>query len=157
MGRRITTRDLVGLSPQHAQFVIEYCKDFATQRAAEAAGFSPEYGYHLRDRDDITLAISNVLNGRLETSDIDAEWHLHECVDNHRIARQRGKLSASNQALRMIGQHVLVDSFAANKVDVEVNTDTEVQERLMRGRQRARERGTQLPSPPPAAEEPSFF
>ena len=133
---RLSVKDLTGLSPKHANFVIEYAKDFSARRAAEASGFSPDSGYAIRDRDDVRAAIERVLGARLEASHIDAEWVLMEAVDNHMIARQAGNISASNTALTLVAKHVFVDAFAAEKV--EVNSDKEVMDRLLRGRKRAR-------------------
>jgi len=134
MVRRITSKELVGLDPPRCSFVIEYCKDWSARRAAEASGFSPDYGYKLRDEPAIVEAINRILSERLEASHIDAEWVLMEAVDNHRIARQQGNISASNTALNLVAKHTLVDAFAAEKVDV--SSDREVMERLLRGRKR---------------------
>lgn len=136
MPRRLTIKDLTGLKPQYANFVVEYTKDFAARRAAEASGFSPDTGYQLLQREDIQEAISHVLEQRLDAAAIDAEWVLMEAVDNHMIARQQGNISASNTALNLVAKHVFVDAFAAEKV--EVSSDKEVMDRLMRARQRLR-------------------
>lgn len=134
MPRRITATELTGLKPQHQSFVIEYVKDFSPRRAAEAAGYSPEYGSQLLLKYFIKAAIDNILAQRLESSHIDAEWVLMEAVDNHLIARQRGNISASNTSLNLVAKHVFVDAFAAEKV--EVSSDAEVIQRLLRGRKR---------------------
>lgn len=135
MARRITAGELTGLTPKEANFVIEYCKDFSPRRAAEASGYSADHGYTLRDQFHVTAAIENVLASRLAASHIDAEWLLMEAVDNHLIARQQGKITASNTALNIIGRHKFVDSFAAEKI--EMTDDSQVMERLIRGRKRA--------------------
>ena len=134
MPQRITATELTGLKPKHANFVIEYVKDFAPRRAAEASGYSPEYGAVLKDKEHVKAAINHVLAKRLETSHIDSEWVLMEAVDNHLIARQQGNISASNTSLNMVAKHVFVDAFAAEKVTV--TDDKEVMERLLRGRKR---------------------
>ncbi len=134
MIRRITITELTGLKPKKANFVIEYCKDFSARRAAEASGFSPDTGYQLLKDEGIDAAIGNILTERLEASHIDAEWALMEAVDNHMIARQQGNISASNTALSLVIKHKFVDGFAAEKV--ELNSDKEVMERLLRGRKR---------------------
>jgi phage terminase small subunit len=131
----LSATELTGLrNYKDINFVIEYVKDFSKSRAAEAAGYSATYGANLVERPEIKAAIDRVLLDRLEASDIDAEWLLMEAVDNHMIARQRGKLAASNAALNIIAKHVFVDAYAAEKV--EVTTDKEVMERLLRARQR---------------------
>lgn len=134
---RLTVKELTGLAPNHANFVIEYVKDFSPRRAAEASGFEPDTGYALLKREDIQASINHILSKRQEASDIDAEWVLMEAVDNHQIARQAGNISASNTALNLVAKHVFVDAFAAEKV--EVNSEKEIMDRLMRGRKRRNE------------------
>lgn len=137
MPQKITMQDLTGLKPKYVNFVIEYSKDHDARRAARASGYEPDTGYDLLKREDIAAALAKINQARLETSHIDAEWHLMECVDNHMIARQQGNISASNTALTNIGKHKMVDSFAAEKI--EVNSDKEIMARLQRGRQRMNE------------------
>ena len=134
MPQRVTATELTGLKPQYANFVVEYVKDFSPRRAAEASGYSPDYGNTLKDMEPIAAAINHILAQRLEASHIDAEWVLMEAVDNHLIARQHGNISASNTSLNLVAKHVFVDAFAAEKIDV--NSDKEVMERLQRGRKR---------------------
>ena len=138
MPPRITATDITGLSINHSNFVIEYLKDYSPRRAAEAAGFAPDTGHALLNLDVVKAVNDGVLIKRLGASDIDAEWLLLEAVDNHKIARQRGNLAASNTALNLIAKHVFVDAFAA--VQVEVNSDKEVMDRLLRGRKRRNEK-----------------
>jgi phage terminase small subunit len=125
----------MGLTPKDANFVIEYCKDFASRRAAEASGYAADSGYKLLEKPEIAKAVERVVLSRLESSHIDAEWVLMEAVDNHMIARQAGNITASNTALNMVAKHMFVDAYAAEKV--EVNSDKEIIERLRRGRSRA--------------------
>ena len=134
MPQRITLTDLTGLSPKEANFVIEFCKDFAPRRAAEASGYAADYGYQLQHLPKIEAAVDKVLEARLDASHIDAEWVLMEAVDNHMIARQQGNISASNTALGLCAKHKMVDAFAAEKI--EVNSDKEIMDRLLRGRKR---------------------
>ena len=133
---RITVKDLTGLDDNgHLNFVAEYCKDFNGVRAAEASGYSRPYASVLMQREDIKTAINHVLARRLETSDITAEWALMEAVDNHKIARQEGKYSASNTALNLIMKHRAVDAMSAERV--EIASDEAIRDRLLRGRTRA--------------------
>lgn len=127
-------RILYKLDRKHRNFVIEYVKDFDKRRAAEASGYSPDTAHKLLSRDDVGAAIDYILDERLEASDIDAEWLLMELVDNAHIAKQTGKIAASNTALGMIGKHCSVDAFAADKIKVE-GADVIVS-RLKRGRER---------------------
>jgi phage terminase small subunit len=128
----VATGVLAGLEHKKANFVIEYAQDFSPRRAAEAAGYAPDYGYKLRDDPEIAAAIDLLIATRLETSDITAEWVLMEAVDNALIAKQLGNISASNTALQIVGKHVMVDAFAADKLLV--NNSKEVMDRLRRAR-----------------------
>ena len=134
MVQRITSTELVGLKPKDANFVIEYCKDFAARRAAQASGYAPDTGYSLLDKPEIAKAIGHIIEQRLEASAIDAEWVMMEAVDNHLIARQQGNISASNTSLNLLAKHKMIDAFAAEKI--EVNSDKDIMERLQRGRKR---------------------
>lgn len=133
---KLTTEHLVGLSPKYATFVIEYCKDWDARRAAEASGYPPDYGYQLVQRPEIQAAVDRIVSHRAQAAEIDAEWVLMEAVDNHRISRQRGNLAASNKALDLVARHIMVDAFAAQKVDMDVNSSEAMIERLHRGRAR---------------------
>lgn len=134
MPQRITASDLTGLKPSYASFVVEYVKDCSARRAAEASGYDPDYGSVLLKKPEIKEVVHNILAKRLETTHIDAEWVLMEAVDNHQIARQTGNITASNTALGLVAKHTMVDAFAADKI--EVNSDKEVMDRLLRGRKR---------------------
>lgn len=132
--RRITIADIINLPPKKAYFVVEYMKDFAPRRAAEAAGFSSDHGYRLLDETEVSAAIEHIIQQRLEETMIDTDWLLYEMVDNHRIARQQGNITASNTALNMVGKHKRVDAFAADKI--KVSTDADVMDRLVAARKR---------------------
>lgn len=131
----------VELTPGEANFVIEYMKDFSARRAAEASGYSADSGYSIRDKENVSIAIQHILEQRLETSHIDAEWVLMEAVDNHLIARQQGNISASNTALNLIMKHTLVDAVASDKLNMNIHADKDIMQRLIRGRERARGSG----------------
>tara|TARA_R110000737_G_scaffold73589_2_gene102362 strand:- start:2988 stop:3434 length:447 start_codon:yes stop_codon:yes gene_type:complete len=132
--RKVKLLDELNLAAKHAIFVIEYVKDCATRRAAEAAGYSGDYGYKLLEVDEVANAIDKILHDRLHDAMIDTDWVLYEMVDNHRIARQRGNITASNTALNMVGKHKRVDAFAADKI--KVSTDADVMDRLVAARHR---------------------
>lgn len=134
MVARIKLNDVVRLTPKKANFVVEYVKDFAARRAAEASGYSPDYGYKLLDDFEIVAAIEYIVQQRLEVNMIDADWLLGEMVDNHWIARQTGNITASNTALSLVGKHKRVDAFAADKI--KVSTDADVMDRLTAARKR---------------------
>lgn len=132
--KRITIADIIKLPPKKANFVVEYMKDFATRRAAEAAGYTADYGYRLLDEPEVNAAVEHIIQQRLEETMIDTDWLLYEMVDNHRIARQQGNITASNTALNMVGKHKRVDAFAADKI--KVSTDADVMDRLVAARKR---------------------
>ena len=112
MSYRMSIKDLTGLNPQEAAFVVEYSKDFNARRAAVVAGYSADSGYQVRDKPHVQAALIKIINERLELSHIDAAWVLMEAVDNHQIARQSGNITASNTALNLIAKHTLVDAMA---------------------------------------------
>ena len=97
-------------------------------------GHDPDHGHIIRDRADVKVAIGEILEDRADESDITAEWLLYEAVDNHRIARAAGNLSASNIALNIIAKHRNIDAFTADKMVIA--GDAEVMARLLRGRHR---------------------
>ena len=135
MLRRMTMTDITGLNAQELQFVIEYLKDFSPRRAAEAAGFDPDKGENLKARKYVALAIDKIMANRLESTDITPEWVMMELVDNHQIARQQGKITASTTALGLVAKFAAVDAYAADKIMTV--TDQAVLERLQRAYKRS--------------------
>ena len=131
----LSAGDLLGLDISEVNFIIEYLKDYDSRRAAERAGLRPDQGNELLAKDRVQHALARVAHTRLQSADIDAEWVKQELVDNHFLARQSGKLAASNTALGIIAKLATVDAFAAEKVLTV--TDQSVLERLQRARQRA--------------------
>ena len=102
---RIDKLRIFGLNYKELNFVIEYAKDFDPRRAANVSGYKASKGTDLLQLDKIQRAIDNILENRLQASDIDAEWLLMQAVDNHMLARYRGNLAASNTALSIIAKH----------------------------------------------------
>lgn len=113
-------------------FITEYLKDFNGPRAAVVAGYDPGDAEELLQDLEVARAITRALDDRMDMANIDKAWLLQQLVENHFIARQEGKHSVSNQALKMIGQHAKVDAFAAEKI--ELSTDKDLAERLKRAR-----------------------
>lgn len=150
--KKITIADIFSLPPKQANFVVEYIKDFAPRRAAEASGYSADHGYRLLEDPEISAAIERIIHQRLEANMIDADWLLNEMVDNHMIARQQGNITASNTALNMVGKHKRVDAFAADKI--KVSTDADVVDRLVLARKRLAKRDDEDNSP---VDDVSFF
>ena len=131
---QLTMEDMVGLSNDEACFLIEYFTDRNAQRAATAINRSSDWAYKTLKKEHFMEALERVTLFRMKHSVYDAEWHLQNLVENHYIARQEGKISASNQALHQIGKHAAVDSFAAEKVQIQ-GADAII-ERLTRSRSR---------------------
>lgn len=114
-----------GLTPQKINFVVEYAKDFNVTRASTASNVSAKVGKSWLDKDVmVQAAIDNILQQRMESVKIDAEWVLNELVDNHHIARYQGDIKASTAALTIIAKQASVDSMAADKVKVDPITIT---------------------------------
>lgn len=149
MAKRVVADDFRLMKPKEAAFVIEYIKDRNPRRAAEVAGFSPEYCYKLLKLPHIEDMLTGITMDRFEEANIDATWCLLELRDNHWIAREQGNLGASNTALRLLMQHVQVDAMARQKLEMTVTEDAELVARLTRGRQRLIEEGIapELPEP----------
>lgn len=131
-----TYKSKIKVKGWRAVFVIQYVKDFAPRRAAEAAGRPPENGHTILQEPDIQAAIKLILEDRLEEAGVDPEWILYELADNHRIARQQGNIPASTNALKALMVHVSVDAMAKQKIVVDDVTEKNLLERLLRGRKR---------------------
>lgn len=136
---KLTMEDLTGCSDTQAFFIIEYVKDRNAQRAAAAVNISAQTAYDYLKDEVVVNALARIKIFQLKNSVIDAEWLKLELVDNHMIAKQQGKISASNQSLNLIGKHAAVDAFAAEKV--EIQGAEAVIERLSRSRTRLAARG----------------
>lgn len=122
------------ISPEHRIFAIEFCKDFNERRAAGVAGFEPDRGYSLKKIPVVKDAIDAILKARSMEAEVDAEWLQMQGVDNHWLARQQGKIGESTAALTFVAKLSGVDAFAAQKV--EVKSDSEIIDRLLRARER---------------------
>lgn len=143
---KLNSTILKGLTPKKAKFVIEYVKDFAHRRAAEASSHDPDEGIKLLKDEQVAAAIEKIVTQEAEGMGVDAQWLLMELVDNHRIARHQGNIGASNTALLTIAKHVSVDALASDKHDVLVAGEKAIIERLRRGRQRVANEEDQGPS-----------
>lgn len=151
----VTVNDIIGsnVSAEDLTFLWQYAMDNDARRAATAAGLDPDDGYKLvnKHRATIKLMSKNMLESQMNALEITPEWLLMELVDNHRLARQSNKLSASNTALGLIAKHQMVDAMSAEKI-ISI-TDQDVVDRLVRGRARAK---GMAPADPPE-EAPSFL
>ena len=115
--KRIKRSDFKTVSALEASFLVEYLKDRDHRRAAEFVGWSPDEGYKALQLPRIQEALTLWVTNKLDEAGYDAEWLLHELVDNHRIARQQGNITASNKALHMLMQHVDINALAAAKME----------------------------------------
>lgn len=75
-----------------------------------------------------------MLRARAIEAEVDAEWLKLQGVDNHWLARQQGKIGESTAALSFVAKLAGVDAFAAQKV--EIKSDSEIIDRLLRARER---------------------
>jgi hypothetical protein len=135
---RLKMEDLNGMTPQQTSFLIDYMSDHNIRRACEKLHISPSTGSGWLKEGPVHEAMMAVLQRRHQHSDITAEWHLMEAVELYGISKQEGKLSTAAVTLRMIGQHAAVDSFAAEKV--QIDSADAVRERLERARKRNRDK-----------------
>ena len=99
-------------------FVCEYVKDCNARRAAEAVGQDPDKAYKMLEEPIIISTLEKLVAERAKLAGLDANWLVRELVDNHRIARQSGSISASNTALGLIGKLASVDAFVSSKLDL---------------------------------------
>lgn len=128
--------ELAGLDDRRGLFVLEYMKDLNPRLAAVRSNIDPDKAYELLDEPRVRECIDTWFARRIDESNIDAEWLLAELVDNHMLARLAGNLSASNQALLLIARHNGVDALASDKLNVNVDKDAAIADRLRRGRER---------------------
>lgn len=112
-------------------FIIEYTKDFDVARAAMVSGHKRSYGTELMASPRIQRAIDAILTDRMQCSDITAEWLLMEAVDNHRLARVKGNLNASNAALMIIAKHKLVNAHTPDAEDASKQVVINIDGKLM--------------------------
>lgn len=120
--------------PKVALFVIELLRDFDYQRAAVASGHQPMQWSDLYNMPAVQAAITSILQELLDGAVYDHAWLKQQLVENHYLARQQRKISASNQALTLLGKLNDMNSFSPERV--EVATVTETVDRLMRHKQR---------------------
>lgn len=124
----------IGLTVKEGRFVAAYMSTFKVTMAAERIGITPEEGHKLLRKPEVQTAIDLAYSRIYDEAEIDAKWLLDELVENHHLARQSGNLSVSTQTLALIAKHSAVDAFSPERV--ELATDKERVERLMRGRER---------------------
>ena len=127
----------IHITLQEFCFVAEYVKDFNAARAALAVGKGPTTGAKTVKLPQVVCAVDLIVGARLTNNNLDAAWILNEMLDNHRLARLAGNITASNTALNLLAKHVTIDAFAAVKMD---GVDSTVGARLQRGRDRAAKR-----------------
>ena len=128
---RLDTLKALDLSYKEMNFVIEYSKDFDAARAAMMSGYKRSDSTNLMGLPRIVRALDAILTDRLEASDIDANWVLMEAVDNHRLARAKGNLPASNAALMIIAKHKAVGAHTPEQEDQSKQLTINIDGKLM--------------------------
>ncbi len=147
--------ELTPTDEQVELFAEEYVKDFKARRAAKVSGYSPDDGHRLLDLQEVKYRVQAKIHRKLQPGEVTPEWLLSQLVDNHFLARQEGKISASNTALDRIAKHNFVDAYAAAKV--EVTTDKDLMDALHRGRQRVAEQHRSVDAVESVKEDISFL
>lgn len=128
------TLDDVRLPLAESHFVLEYLKDFDIHRTAVVCGLTPEEAFDLRIRPDVLTEVVRLQQDTLTVKEITADWLSQELYELLNMCKQTGKLTTAHQVLKTIGSLGRVDAYAAEKV--ELKSDRDVVERLMRGRSR---------------------
>jgi hypothetical protein len=122
------------LVKEEAHFVLEYCIDMNIHRVAAACNIDPERAFELRQREDISAVIQEIMQDRFTPHEITAEVLMQDFYRLHHVAMQQGKLPTALQALDRVARLGMVDAYAAEKV--ELKSDRDVVERLIRERKR---------------------
>jgi len=124
----------VNLPLEEAHFVLEFCKDFDIHRVATSCGLTPEDAFDMRVRPDVVKEVVRIQQMHFGPAELTAEWLMQELYEIHILCKHSGKLNTSHQILKTIGSLGKVDAYAAEKV--ELKSDRDVVERLMRGKGR---------------------
>ncbi|MEH6633501.1 MAG: terminase small subunit [Halopseudomonas aestusnigri] len=145
MGGLKQKSDLTGMQQR---FVEEYLIDLNATQAARRAGYSPNSTKQTANRvfhkPAVQKAIKQAQFDRSERLKIDADYVLkgavelfERCMQRSSVADAEGEYkfqhSGAGKALELIGKHVAVQAF---KEKVEMGIESELIERLSRGRKR---------------------
>lgn len=125
------------LNDKQQRFAEEYVIDLNATQAAIRAGYDQNSAYsqgcRLLKHDKVKKYIDKLIDKRSERAQIDADWVLRKAAESHDRAVTNGDERAAQGALQLVGKHVNVQAF---KERVEVTGDSELMERLARGRAR---------------------
>lgn len=124
------------MNDQHEIFLRRILDGAHPRSAARYAGMQPDEGYELLQDDEIAHALKQArlawLRGPIKITRANV---LKMLVVTHELALEAGKYSAANACLTNIMKHVDVDAQASTRLEVKAS-DTEIAERLRRGRER---------------------
>lgn len=122
------------LQVDEAHFVLEYCIDMDIHRVAAACNINAEQAFELRQREDVSAVIQQILRDRFTPYEITADVLMQDFYRLSHVAMQQGKLPTALQALDRVARLGMVDAYAAEKV--ELKSDRDVVDRLLRERKR---------------------
>lgn len=129
---------LGGLNPRQVTFITYYMLSGNSQLASEIAGYSPSYGYTLRNEEGpVRDAIDALMLQKLQQAEINGDWIARRLVENDDYARLTGKLSDSNKALDQLARLSHIDAYASSKMDVVAASDEDMVAKIREGRARA--------------------
>ena len=152
---KLTANNLTGnkltankLTEKQARFVEEYLIDLNMIQAALRSGYSPnsikQSASRTLNNSLVKAAIDEAKEARSERLKIDADYVLRGAVELFERCMQRSPVpdaegefkfqhTGAGKALELIGRHVSVQAF---KEKVEMSIESELIERLSRGRKR---------------------
>ncbi|WP_419904668.1 terminase small subunit [Kiloniella sp.] len=140
------------LTVKQRRFVEEYLIDLNATQAAIRAGYSPnsvkQTASRVLNKPVVRAAINQAQVERSERLKIDADYVLKGAVELFERCMQRSPVadadgeykfqhSGAGKALELIGKHVSVQAF---KEKVEMGIESELVDRLLRGRKRLGDR-----------------
>lgn len=105
------------MNAKQRRFIEEYLLDSNATKAAIRAGYSPktanEQGARLLANASVAAELAKAQAERSERTAITADNVLKELWENARLARELGKMDASNRALELCDKHLgaLIDRY----------------------------------------------
>ena len=113
------------LRPRPRRFVEEFLKDLNATQAAKRAEYGKSgahtQGWRLLQNADVAAAIKAGLDVMADRSHLSAAWIRESLKGNHRRAKKKGDLQASNRALQLLGQSL---GMFSDSLDVNVTNTT---------------------------------
>lgn len=117
-------------------FIMEVATDGDAARAAQKLGMSAEDGWKLMGQKNVREGLNLIYRTRWGEVDVDEQWVLEKAVELYYLSQEKGNPSGMSKALSLVSKHKYVDAFAREKVDLVVQTDQEVINRLNKAKQR---------------------